>query len=140
MQNTYKGTLYLIRGCSGSGKTTVAASLLNYDSVHFEADMYHYDIDGNYNWKQSHLNHAHKWCQDNTLAAMKLGKKRIVISNTFTTEKELSPYLSMAEENGYNVISLVVENRHGNSNVHNVPESVVEAQENRLRNNLKFRG
>jgi hypothetical protein len=51
--------------------------------------------------------------------------KRVVVSNTFTTEKEMKPYYELAEKYGYRVYSLIVENRHGESestNIHNLPK------------------
>ncbi|AHK11220.1 hypothetical protein S14_111 [Shewanella sp. phage 1/4] len=43
----------------------------------------------------------------------------IVVHNTNTSERELKPYLKLAEEHSYEVVSLVVENRHGNHDMHN---------------------
>ena len=40
--------LYIIRGIPGSGKSSLAKSL---GGKHVEADMYHLDENGNYNWK-----------------------------------------------------------------------------------------
>lgn len=39
----------------------------------------------------------------------------------------------------YTVFPLIVENRHGNTNVHNVPEETLINQERKLRNNIKLR-
>lgn len=63
---------------------------------------------------------------------------KIIVSNTTTTEKELKPYIDLAEEYGYKVVSLIVENRHGNDSIHNVPQEIRDSQENRLRNSLKL--
>ena len=52
--------------------------------------------------------------------------------------KEIQPYIDMAEEFGYSVFSLVIENRHGNDSVHSVPQETRDAQERRLRNSLKL--
>jgi hypothetical protein len=48
--------------------------------------------------------------------------ERIVVSNTFTQEWEMTPYFELAEKYGYRVHSLIVENRHGGVNEHGVPE------------------
>lgn len=63
---------------------------------------------------------------------MDSGADYIFVSNTFTTEKEMKPYLKMAEESGYHVVSLIVENRHGNKSVHNVPEETMTKMRDRF--------
>jgi hypothetical protein len=55
-----------------------------------------------------------------------------VVSNTLTTEKELKPYYELAEKYNYTVFSLIVENRHGGTNVHNVPEETLDKMEKRF--------
>lgn len=130
-------TLFLLRGLPGSGKSTLAAQLWN-KFVHFEADKFWYDSEGKYNFDIKRLNEAHKWCQDQVETAMKDSKVNslfytdIVVSNTLTTEKELAPYLALAEKYGYRVVSLIVENRHGNSNIHNVPEETLKKMKERF--------
>jgi TPP-dependent 2-oxoacid decarboxylase len=60
------------------------------------------------------------------------GVERIVVSNTSTQLWEMEPYLTMAEENGYTVFSLIVENRHGGDNIHGVPSESIERMKNRF--------
>jgi hypothetical protein len=57
---------------------------------------------------------------------------KIAVSNTFTQEWEMEPYFEMAKRHGYKVFSIVVENRHGGTNVHEVPEEKVEQMKNRF--------
>ena len=132
-------TLYIIRGVSGEGKSTLAQTLSSdgYWPV-CEADQYHYTEDGVYDWKPENMNKAHKWCQDMVRDAMEINLEKIIVSNTSTSEKELQPYLVMATLYGYQVVSIVLENRHGNDSVHNVPQEIRDAQEARLRNSLKL--
>lgn len=133
--------LVILRGVSGAGKSTVASMLSMTDvgrKAHFEADMYHYDQDGNYNWNPDLIHKAHAWCQEQTDAVMFLGYDLVVVSNTSTSEREIKPYLAMARQYGYDVISLVVENRHGNDSVHGVPQDTRDKQESRLRGSLKL--
>lgn len=119
-------TLYLIRGLPGSGKSTLAKTMAEaLGAEHFEADQYFYDESGNYNFDPQRLYRAHMWCQDCTQAAMVAGKC-VIVSNTFTAEKELKPYLQLASMLGYQVVSLIVENRHGNSSIHNVPQETLD--------------
>ena len=110
--------LFLLRGLPGSGKSTLAKSLRG---DHFEADMFFVQEDGTYKFNGSKLSYAHSWCKDMVLSKMEEDSQRIVVSNTFTQDWELKPYLEMAERFGYMVHSLIVENRHGGKNQHGVP-------------------
>jgi predicted kinase len=125
--------LFLLRGLPGSGKSTLAKSLVG---EHFEADMY-FVRDGEYKFDANKLSNAHKWCKVSVEECMNLGYKRVIVSNTFTKEWEMKPYYEMAEEYGYRVYSLIVENRHGGVNEHGVPDETLEEMENRFQ--LKLR-
>jgi predicted kinase len=123
--------LIILRGLPGSGKSSFANYMFSNNI--FEADKYFYDEDGTYNFDVTKLHTAHKWCQHQVEHAMEdnLESKgqycnEIVVSNTSTTEKELEPYLKLAEKYDYKVVSLIVENRHGNKSVHNVPDETME--------------
>jgi predicted kinase len=125
--------IYLLRGIPGSGKSTLAKSI---GAVHFEADMYFFE--GNeYKFNPLKLKQAHAWCQDQVRISMKnsdknIGDLRIAVSNTFTQEWEMEPYVEMAKEYGFKVFTLIVENRHGGVNQHNVPEDKIELMKNRF--------
>lgn len=124
-------TLYLIRGLPGSGKSTFATELAaGLGCWRFEADMYHM-VDGVYRWKPEKVHASHQWCQQMTQAEMVTGRD-VVVSNTFTTEKEMKPYLQLASMLGYRVVSLVVENRHGNTSVHDVPAETIDKMRGRF--------
>ena len=56
----------------------------------------------------------------------------IVVSNTFTQEWEMKPYFDLAKTYGYQVFSLIVENRHGGLNQHGVPEDKVQIMKDRF--------
>ena len=114
--------LYLLRGLPGAGKTTLAKSI---GGRHAEADQYFME-DGEYKFDASKLKDAHAWCQSIVDSYVRNGFERVIVSNTFTTEKEMEPYYEMAEKYGYIVTSLIVENRHGNKSVHNVSEETME--------------
>lgn len=123
--------LYLIRGLPGSGKSTFAKTLAEaIEAKHYEADMYHVR-DGVYDWKPENVSASHNWCQYMTKYAM-LDEWPVVVSNTFTTPKEMEPYLALALEFGYRVTSLVVENRHGGVNIHDVPQATLDKMRNRF--------
>ena len=111
--------LYIVRGLPGSGKSTFAKSL---GGVHFEADMYFVDENGVYNFDPTKIKMAHNWCMIQTQKAMVDEEPKIVVSNTFTQEWEMETYFKLANENGYQVYSIIVENRHEGKNTHGVPD------------------
>lgn len=134
-------TLYILRGLPCSGKTTLAKTLEQDlpNCVSFSADDFHYNDKGEYNFKFADIGFAHLTCQDNVTKHMELNTQNIIVHNTSTSEKELKPYILLAEEYDYKIVSLVVENRHGNKNNHNVPERTVKDMEQRLRNSIKLK-
>lgn len=114
--------LILIRGLPGSGKSTFA-KLLGFPII--EADQYFYDdIKGKYTFDASKLSEAHVWCQ-NRVSTYLNGGFSVVVSNTSTTEKEVKVYQDIAQRYSADFISLIVENRHGNEGIHNVPDQVL---------------
>ena len=120
----------LIRGLPGSGKSTVAK--LFDKALHFEADMYFLDADGNYQFDASKIKNAHNWCRHSVMDAMKEGHPIVVVSNTFTQEWEMDVYYLLAEELGYRVTSMIVENRHDGKNIHGCPDDKIEQMRNRF--------
>ncbi len=120
--------LILLRGLPGSGKSTLARSL---GGMHMEADKY-FMSSGKYEFDASQLRDAHNWCQNAVRVGMETQGQKIVVSNTFTQEWEMDPYYKLAEQYGYRVYSLVVENRHGGVNEHGVPADKLEQMKQRF--------
>jgi predicted kinase len=131
--------LILLRSVSGAGKSTLAKLLMDCGAVqqHIEADMYFTSGNGEYQFDPSKLSIAHQWCKSVTEDFMQSGIS-LVVSNTFTTEKELKPYLDLAEKYNYKVTSLVVENRHGGVDIHGVPDEIKQRQASRLQQSIKL--
>ena len=125
-------TLFILRGLPGAGKSTLADSL-GIDYV--EADMF-FMQDGEYKFDGTKIKLAHEWCQDRVRKIMEYGMN-VAVANTFTQEWEMEPYLEMAEEFGYRVNSLIVENRHGNESVHGVPAQAMDIMEKRFEIKLR---
>ena len=124
--------LFLLRGLPGSGKSTLAKSL---GGKHFEADMY-FVRDGEYQFDVTKLKDAHEWCRSSVGGLMINEEPKLVLSNTFTQEWEMESYYKLAEQYGYRVYSLIVENRHGGVNEHGVPEEKLEQMKNRFETKL----
>lgn len=125
--------LFLLRGLPGSGKSTLAAQL---GGSLVEADRYFMQY-GEYKFDASKLKEAHAWCRDQVRKWMEVDNAgynvdRIVVSNTFTQEWEMKPYYELAEKYGYRVHSIVVENRHGGKNIHNVPDEAIDRMRKRF--------
>jgi predicted kinase len=129
--------LTLVRGLPGSGKSTFANFIWN-DYAGCEADKFFYDKEGNYNFDASKLKLAHVWCVNQVRTRMEDNKNNpqyypeIVVSNTFTQEWEMEQYFKLAEEYGYMVFTIIVENRHGNKSVHDVPDATMGNMLNRF--------
>ena len=92
---------------------------------------------GEYKFNPHKLKDAHNWFQNQVRMSMKnsnktIGDLRIAVSNTFTQEWEMKPYFEMAEEYGFKVFTIIIENRHGGSNEHNVPDDKIELMKNRF--------
>ncbi len=121
--------LILLRGLPGSGKTTLAY-LFEVEPI--SADDYFYDDEGNYNFNQRDLPKAHKQCFMRVEGMMMCDEPKVVVSNTFTQEWEFKEYYELAAKYGYRVHSLIVENRHGNKSVHNVPDATLGNMLNRF--------
>jgi predicted kinase len=122
--------LILLRGLPNSGKST-AAKLFN-KAPHFEADMFFLDANGDYEFDITKIKEAHNWCRHSVMDAMKKEYPVIVVSNTFTQEWEMEAYYLLADELGYRVTSMIVENRHGGKNDHGVPDDKIEIMKNRF--------
>ncbi len=131
--------LYIVRGIPGSGKSTFAKKLVGEDFLVFEADKYFVNQDnGKYEFDISKIKDAHKWCQNLVENCMKDNMinnqyyPEIAVSNTFTQEWEMEPYMELAKKYGYTVFTIIVENRHGGVNQHNVPDEVLNKMRERF--------
>lgn len=124
-----KKIIFLLRGLPGSGKTTLGELL----SKTLKCDLYSADMfferieDGKtvYVWNERDLHHAHAWCRESVEKCMKKNKC-VIVANTLVKKKDIREYTEMAAKYDYTVFSLVVENRHGHSNIHNVQDKTLE--------------
>lgn len=121
--------LYIVRGLPGSGKSTLGNAIAG--GYCFAADDF-FDEYHEGHFVPSEIHFAHAYCKENVLKAMMCGTEEIAVCNTFTQEWEMQPYLDLAERYDYTVHSIIVENRHGNHSIHNVPEGTVNKMRKRF--------
>lgn len=130
MEKEYVGDLILLRGIPGSGKTTLGNVILftNQSNIQdvLSADNFFINEKEEYVFDFSKLKEAHNDCQVKCAERMRNEFSKIVVANTFTQEWEMEPYFIMAERYNYRIHTVIVENRHGSKNVHNVPEEKIE--------------
>jgi predicted kinase len=113
--------LYIMRGPSGTGKSTTARSLVNNDPTKiFSSDDFFYlePSPGPYdfrhpetynhevykkNWNVNKLYAAHQWNLRRAEDAMNKGISPIVIDNTNLRQREAKPYAELAQTYNYNI-------------------------------------
>ena len=126
--------LILVRGTPGQGKSFFAKKLVeqaqkeNRNFLHFEADMYFYHH-GEYRFDISKIGNAHLWCRNQTKEALKLGID-VIVSNTFTTHKELKDYIELAKE--FNIPLVVYRMTKEYGSIHNVPTETIKKMKERF--------
>ena len=108
--------LLLIRGLPGSGKSTMARSMV--DRVHLEADMF-FVVDRVYTHDASKIVEAHDWCRLKMREALAAGTN-VVISNTCSRYRAMHQYLAIARE--MRVPVTVIEATGTWPSIHGVPE------------------
>ena len=136
MEEKYIGDLILLRGIPGSGKSTLGGVILHTNQSNVQdvlsADNFFIDDKGNYNFDATKLKEAHNLCQQKCAERMRLEFSKIVVANTFTQEWEMEPYFEMAKRYRYRIHTLIVENRHGSKNIHDVPDEKLVQMKNRF--------
>jgi len=125
-------------GCSGSGKSTfIREHLKGFES--FSADHYFESAIGEYNFDPSLLGEAHSCCLRNYVEYLTDTQQDLVVDNTNTTVAEIAPYAALALAYQCELEIVVLNNsweKVASRNVHNVPESVVKSQWERIQKTL----
>lgn len=93
--------LFLIRGPSGTGKSTIGKYIAGPLLPVFETDQF-FTYNGAYKFDVSKLKIAHRWSQLQVERQMFHGKD-VVCANTFIAIWEMEHYLELAEEYKYEV-------------------------------------
>lgn len=127
-KNIYKpaNKLTLVRGIPGVGKSTYAKNKLT--GFTFEADMYFIDKEGKYNFDKDKLREAHEWCQQRTFGNLLKGYN-VNVCNTFTTIKEMEPYIKFANTFGFKLRVIKCTGKF--QSIHNVPQETIDKMKER---------
>ncbi len=91
--------LILMRGLSGSGKSTKAES---FGGKVFSTDDF-FMVDGEYQFDFSVIAQAHQWNELRTFNAMENGTPVVVVDNTNTQFWQMKSYVKKAIELGYEI-------------------------------------
>jgi len=138
--------LVMMRGLSGSGKSTMARKFLDEatyldagDKAIFSTDDYYTGDVGLYVFVPALIGKAHAWNQQRCNAAMYDGVSLIIIDNTNTQQWEMKPYLALAEKYGYEVEYLIPTTEWAwdvdecaRRNTHGVPRDAIQRMKDRF--------
>lgn len=127
----------IFRGLPGSGKTSLAdyvsgmSRLAGRDGRCIGADDYpgYYYPGGTYTFTPETYRDAHAWMRGELLGAMRRGTIDLFVHEVFAPEDEFAWIYEAAERYGYEVHSVIVENRHGSRDTHNVPSDTLVRME-----------
>ncbi|KAI5607322.1 NEDD4-binding protein 2 isoform X1 [Silurus asotus] len=97
--------LVLLRGAPGSGKTTLARSMLeqNPGGIVLSTDEY-FTQSGSYHYEPHLLGEAHAWNHRRAKEAFENGIAPIIIDNTNLQCWEMKPYVALAQKHKYKVL------------------------------------
>ena len=116
------GSLFIIRGLPGSGKTTLAKEITSHV---FSADDYFTNPNtGEYTFIAEHISIAHAKCIQRVRLAMQDGWPKIAVANTFSTRWEMQPYYDAAKQFNYQVYELTANGKF--TSIHNVPQEIID--------------
>lgn len=127
-------TVYIIRGVPGAGKSTLA-NLIAWPWQIIEADQYFHKLG---RFVPAKLDYAHTLCKKKFIKRIKntlfnrIFFRKIVVSNTSTTESEFMYYFDLAKNYNLRVICLVVENRNDTVSTKNIPVDTINKMRNRF--------
>lgn len=91
--------MWLLRGVSGSGKSSKARELGVGGVVLASDDFFGFE----YTFDANLLGEAHRWNQGRVRDSIKAGKSPIVVDNTHTRAWEMKPYVELGLAAGYEI-------------------------------------
>lgn len=121
--------LIILRGIPGCGKTSFAKVI---GGEVASADDFLINNKGEYEWSFDRCKLAHSLCIELATKLMKDKTPKVIISNTNTKTKDVEFWTNLGKQYGYRVFSVIVENRHGGKDSHDVPEETLTKMQDQL--------
>lgn len=123
-------TVFIMRGIPGSGKSAVAAHIAGERAAIASADHYFEKKSGGYRFDHKQLGAAHDHCKQEFLEFIRNKERCIVVDNTNVQRRDYFYYEKVARQNGYAVVTVVIEEQDPNTcyrrNAHGVPFETVQ--------------
>jgi predicted ABC-type ATPase len=135
--------LYLFRGVSGSGKTTIAEKLseaADENPALISEDDYFTDDEGNYNYRKEDHERAFFEALRSVVLFMEFEKTgQIFLHGVFNKEWQLSVLKSVCRQHGYMMHVMTVEKHHDNDDEHDVPAEAKYRQLQGIKDTMQLR-
>lgn len=138
-----KGTVIIMRGVPGSGKSTLSEALALSGAVIHSTDNYHI-VNGVYRFSKTMLHEYHVMNYHAFCESVDKGEKVIIVDNTNFKPSLYRDYIEYAKENDYKVIAFVFKPNtielHMTRNTHGVPLETLTNMHTVLLQNLETIG
>lgn len=111
-----KPKLFILRGHPGSGKKTIALTMLQEglaDIIH-QQDHFFVDNNGVYRYDASKVEEAVKYCYEHVMESLQKGL-RVVVANNFTKTWTVEKYIETAKRFGAEVVVMRAMGRYQNN-------------------------
>jgi len=121
-----------MRGISGSGKSTRARELAGHEGVIYSTDDWHINDKGQYNFDPSKNKAYHQLNLEDFTRSLQDGLPLLIVDNTNMRKWEYERYVSLAQENGYEVVinemPMISVDEAVKRNIHGTPKENIERQ------------
>jgi len=132
--------VYIMRGISGSGKSTVAREIAareiaGTEGVIHSTDSYFVSEAGEYKFDPMTIGEKHRLNMADFEKSLLDGKTLVIVDNTNITRRDYEPYVELARKHGYEVrfkeMPIIGIGEALARNTHNVPREKIELQKSR---------